>query len=473
MTILSKSKYLIGLQCLRYFWVFLHEKDRIPEHELATLHKFSQGNLVGQLAKKLFPSGIDIPEADFKQNLISSRKLLSEKKPLFEAAYSDGEVYSRADILVPNEDGWDIIEVKSGASVKAINIEDVAFQKYVYEICGLKIKKCFLMHLNNKFVKDGEIDPAEFFVKEEITAQVEEITNIKERIETMTAVMRSNVCPDVKISKDCANPYDCPLEDECWGFLPESSVFDLYYGGKKSFELFEDGVLGISDIPADYRLSDKQGIQHACEQKNEVYIHQEGLKHFLNTLKGTLYYLDFETFSTAVPLLDGTKPYQQIPFQFSLHVNGEHHEFLGDKLDCRLEFLKELKKVLGSTGTIVTYNQSFEIGRLRELGAAFPEYKDWVESVVVRIVDLIVPFRQFHYYNPKQKGSCGLKKVLPAITGKDYSHLEINDGGTASLSYLNMIYNNGPDVRNNLLKYCELDTEGMVWIVDELRGLIK
>ena len=222
-----------------------------------------------------------------------------------------------------------------------------------------------------------------------------------------------------------------------------------------------------------HSISDKQGIQHACEQKNEVYIHQEGLKHFLNTLKGTLYYLDFETFSTAVPLLDGTKPYQQIPFQFSLHVNGEHHEFLGDKLDCRLEFLKELKKVLGSTGTIVTYNQSFEIGRLRELGAAFPEYKDWVESVVVRIVDLIVPFRQFHYYNPKQKGSCGLKKVLPAITGKDYSHLEINDGGTASLSYLNMIYNNGPDVRNNLLKYCELDTEGMVWIVDELRGLIK
>ena len=479
MVLLSKSKYLIGLQCLKYFWISLHEKDRIPEVDLATQHKFDQGHLVGQLAKQLFPDGIDIPEADFKQNLEKTKEFIKLGKPLFEPAFMVGNLYSRADILVPNGDGWNIIEVKSGTKVKDINVHDVAFQKYVYELAGLKIKKCFLMHINNEYVKEGEINPEEILTKEEITSEVEEvIVGIKDRIDNMLNVMKNDLCPDIKISKDCADPYDCPLEGDCWGFLPESSVFDLYRGGKKCFQLFEDGVVHISDIPHEYKLTDKQGIQHQCELKNEVYVTKEGIKHFLNTLKGTLYYLDFETFRTAIPLLDGTKPYQQIPFQWSLHVssNGDlkHYEFLHDsKEDPRLAFLKSLKEVLGDKGTIITYNQSFEISRLREMASAYPEYKDWVENVVARVVDLIIPFRNFHYYNPKQKGSCGLKKVLPAIVGKDYSKLEISDGDTASLSYLSMIYADNGDCRKDLLKYCKLDTEAMVWIVEKLRGLVK
>ncbi|MBT4208168.1 DUF2779 domain-containing protein, partial [Candidatus Woesearchaeota archaeon] len=153
MVLLSKSKYLIGLQCLKYFWISLHEKDRIPEVDLATQHKFDQGHLVGQLAKQLFPDGIDIPEADFKQNLEKTKEFIKLGKPLFEPAFMVGNLYSRADILVPNGDGWDIIEVKSGTKVKDINVHDVAFQKYVYELAGLKIKKCFLMHINNEYVK--------------------------------------------------------------------------------------------------------------------------------------------------------------------------------------------------------------------------------------------------------------------------------------------------------------------------------
>jgi hypothetical protein len=474
MALLSKSKYLYGLQCLRYFWVSLHEKGRIPEIDLSTQHRFDQGHIVGQLAKKMFPSGIDIPESDFKGGLNQTKELIKLGKPLFEPAFMVGNLYSRADILEPVGDEWDIIEVKSGTKVKDINVEDVAFQKYVYELAGLKIRKCFLMHVNNQFVKDGEVNPEKFFTKEDITASVDEITDVKERIARMIEVMKSDICPDVKISKDCADPYGCPLEDECWGFLPESSVFDLYnIRKKKAFELFEDGVINLTDASPEL-LNDKQGIQHACEVNGKVHVDNAGLKKFLDSLVSPVYYLDFETFSSAVPLLEGTRPYQQIPFQWSLHVGSEHYEFLASsKEDPRLEFLSSLKKVLGSSGSIVTYNQSFEIGRLREMAAVYPEYKDWVESVVVRVVDLIVPFRQFHYYNPKQKGACGLKSVLPALVGKDYSHLEISDGGTASLSYLNMIYNDGEDVREDLLKYCCLDTEGMVWIVEELRRLVK
>ncbi|MBR9683187.1 DUF2779 domain-containing protein [Candidatus Woesearchaeota archaeon] len=481
MTLLSKSKYLIGLQCLRYFWVSLHEKDRIPEVDMATQHKFDQGHLVGQLAKQLFPEGIDIPEADFKQNLEKTKEFIKLKKPLFEPAFMVGNLYSRADILVPIKDEWDILEVKSGTKVKDINIHDVSFQKHVYELAGLKIRKCFLLHINNEFVKKGEINPKDILTKEDITKEVEAVTGIKDRITTMLSAMEDEICPDIKISKDCKDPYDCPLEDECWGFLPSASVFDLCRGGKKCFQLYEDGIIRISDIPHEYKLTDKQGIQHQCEKTGKVYVHKEGIKHFLSPLKGTLYYLDFETFRTAIPILDGTKPYQQIPFQWSLHVdNGKsvkHYEFLYDSQeDPREEFLKSLKKVLGSSGAIITYNQSFEIARLKEMASEYPEYKDWVESVVGRVVDLWLPFRNFHYYNPVQKGSSGLKKVLPAITGKDYSKLDIADGDTACLSYLNMIYgdNKGDKkVRKDLLKYCKLDTEAMVWIVEELKKLVK
>ena len=154
MPLLSKSKYLIGIQCPKYFWIQLNQPDKIPEIDLATQQKFDQGKKVGQLAKKLFPEGIDIPESNFKENLEKSKESLTLNKPLFEVAFCLEGLYSRADILFPNKDGtWDILEVKSSTKVKDINVEDVAFQKYVYEKAGIKINKCFLLHINNKFVK--------------------------------------------------------------------------------------------------------------------------------------------------------------------------------------------------------------------------------------------------------------------------------------------------------------------------------
>ncbi len=475
MVLLSKSKYLIGLQCSKYFWVSLHEKDRLPEHDEATLHKFSQGHLVGQLAKQLFPSGVDIPEDDFKQNLEKTQELIKSGKPLFEPAFMVGDLYSRADILKPVKGGWDIIEVKSGTKVKDVNIHDVSFQKHVYEKAGLKIRKCYVLHINNEYVKKGSIDPKKILIKEDITSEVEKVSvGIKDRIDAMVTVMKKEICPSIKISKDCADPYDCPLEDECWGFLPSSSVFDLYRGGVKCFKLLDEGIHALKDIPHEYKLTDKQGIQHKCEINNEVHVNKQELKIFLGKLVSPIHYLDFETFMTAIPLFDGVRPYQQIPFQWSLHVGDKHFEYLASGGDPRLEFLKSLKKVIGSSGSIVVYNQSFEISRLRELSREFPEHKDWVEGVVARIVDLIVPFRSFSYYNPLQKGKCGLKNVLPAVLGKDhYKKLNVNNGELAFISYLSMTYGNGKDVRKDLLAYCKLDTEAMVWIVEALGELVE
>lgn len=246
-------------------------------------------------------------------------------------------------------------------------------------------------------------------------------------------------------------------------------------------ELFESGVFAIKDIPDYFKLTDIQQIQKECEISGEHYVDREGIRRFLETLKYPLYYLDFETFSPVVPLFDGTHPYQRIPFQFSLHVaendgsKPKHFSFLASGTrDFRSTFLAELKNVLGDTGSIVVYNQSFEEGILKELALAFPEYDGWVNRVRERLVDLLSPFRQFHYYNPLQKGSASLKSVLPALTGKGYEDLDISDGQAASIAFQGVTYGNVSEeernkVRSDLEKYCGLDTEGMIWIVDSLR----
>ena len=477
MPLLTKSKYIIGLQCPKYLWMMFHDLDKIPELDAATEYHIKQGHIVGQLAKKLFPDGIDLPEKseDFKLNLRKTQELLKERKTLFEAGIISGDLYARADILVPvGKNEWDIVEVKSSARVKEDHMHDLSFQKYVYEKAGLQIRKCFLMHINNEYVKKGEIDPKDILVKEEVDVD-EVIIGIQDRIDEMMKIIGSKKAPDVSIGMGCNLGLKC-VSEECWSFLPEGHVFELYYGGKKSLELLEAEVLAIKDIPDEFKLSSKQQIQRECARTGEVYLNKEGLGKFISRLKYPLYYLDFETFSTAVPIYDGVKPYQQIPFQFSLHVEDDgvrHFEYLHDsKEDPREKFLLELKKVLGSEGSVIVFYKSFEISRLRELALAFPEHKEWVESVVKRVVDLSDPFSNFDYYNPKQKGSSSIKEILPAVTGKDYKGLDINNGGLAAVSYFESVFGDVLDkakIRKDLLEYCSLDTEGMVWIVEKLR----
>ena len=239
----------------------------------------------------------------------------------------------------------------------------------------------------------------------------------------------------------------------------------------------------MKDIPANIKLSAAQQIQQNCEIGGKSFVDKEVVHEFLDSLQYPLYYLDFETFNPAIPIYNGTRPYQKIPFQFSLHVvdkpgvSPKHYVFLSDgNGDPRPDFLAELKRFLGNHGNIVVYNQSFEKGVLTELGQAFPEYAAWVEETCNRVVDLYAPFRSFSYYHPMQQGSASLKKVLPALTGKGYDGLEIAKGDDASLAFFNMVMGNYTEdektkVMENLEKYCSLDTEGMIWIIENLNKL--
>jgi len=465
--------------------MLFNEPEKIPEVDAATQYRFDEGHLIGELAKKLFPDGIDIPAEDFIGNIKKTTELLQQRITLFEAGILAGNIYARADILNPaSEDKWDIIEVKGSTEVKDVHVSDVAFQRFCYEKAGLKIRKCFLAYINNEYVKDGDIDPVRLFKTEDISSKVDEASaGIQEQINAMLEVITAGQCPDISIGRQCNDPYGCPLTALCWSFLPENHIFNLYRGGKKSLELFNGGILTIRDIPDDFKLNDKQRVQKACDISGEPYIDKEGIQQFLSSLQYPLYFFDFETISPAVPLFDGTRPYQKIPFQFSLHVvesedsKPEHVSFLAEGTgDPRPELLSELKKVLGNKGSIVVYNQSFEKGILEELGVAFPEYGDWITGVTSRLVDLLVPFRSFCYYHPSQQGSASLKAVLPALTGISYEGMNINNGEDASLAFLEVTYGDVSDevrskVRKDLEEYCGLDTEGMIRIIDRLRGI--
>ena len=482
MALLTKSKYLVGLSCLGHLWITFNNPEKIIEQDLATKHIINQGNIIGQLAKKLYPDGVDLPEGSdtFKINLEKTQEALKARKVVFEAGIIAGDLYARVDILVPvGSDEWDIIEVKASSKVKPEHLDDVSFQKHVCHTAGVKIRNCFLLHVNGDYVKNGKIDPKELLTQEDVTEKVKKvIEGIQDRIQTMLDVIKLPEAPNVSIRDGCNNGPKCPSEN-CWNFLPESNVFELYYGGKKSSKLLESEIAAIKDIPADFKLNPKQEIQRECANTGETHLNKEGIKKFLKSLQNPLHYLDFETFQTAVPLYDGTKPYQQIPFQFSVHVddgsNVKHFEFLHDsKEDPRENFLVELKKSLGTEGSVIVFNRSFEVTRLKELAAAFPEHKEWVDSVINRIVDLLIPFRNFDYYSNSQKGSCSIKNVLPAITRKNYGELNINNGGLASASYFQSVFNAVQDkdkIRKDLLEYCKMDTEGMVWIVQELEKL--
>ena len=486
-TMLSKSRYLNGLQCPRLLWIASNESERIPEPDAATQHIFDQGHLVGELARKLFPGGIDVPADDFMANIAMTKDLLQQRRPLFEAGVLSGKIYSRVDILNPeNEDEWDIIEVNSSTSVKEVNLHDVSFQKLCWEDSGVRIRKCFLAFINNQYVRNGEINPKEFFSVQDITGEVAVASEgIRDRIAHMLEVIGASICPEVTIGLHCSDPYDCSLTD-CWDGLPEHNVFTLYYGGKKSHELYRSGVQSIADIPAGYKLNDKQRIQCGCVASGTPYVDKGAVRQFLTSLEYPLYYLDFETFGTAIPLFDGTRPYQNIPFQFSLHTQesagGEvkHFAFLAEgRQDPRPELLVSMSRLIGNggSGSIVAYNKSFEEGVLKDLGNAFPEYAGWVDGVISRLVDLIVPFRGFHYYHPSQKGSASLKSVLPAITGRGYEEMPIGKGDDASLAFLSITFGDVSSeelarIREELLAYCALDTEGMVRIVERLREMV-
>jgi hypothetical protein len=487
---ISKSKYLNGLQCPKLLWAQYNAKDWFPPVDAATENVFEQGHKVGDLAKQLFPGGVEVSwSGDLGGTITQTRDLLSQRKPIFEASFSAGGVYARADILKPVSKGqWDIIEVKSTTEVKDVHLDDLSVQRYCYEAAGLSIRRCHLMHIDRTYVLKGNIDPKGLFALEDVTANVaEKMGEVAGRVGDMLKVIGQPDCPKMDIGPHCSDPYECQLTCRCWKKVNsvDHSIFTLYRLGGKAWNLYKQGIMTNVAIGEAVSLSDQQQIQIKAEMSGTLQIRKPEVRRFLKGLKYPLTFLDFETFATPIPLVQGTRPYQQVPFQFSVHIvdaptsEPTHVSWLWDgNGDPFSAMLKALRECLPGQGMIVSYNASFECSRLKEAAARCPGYKGWLEDVLGRVVDLLVPFRAFDIYHPDQNGSASIKAVLPVLTGKGYSDLAIGDGGTASVAYLAAMYGGvSAEEKQKTLKdleeYCGLDTLGMWDIIRAMGELVE
>ncbi len=486
--LISKSRYLEGLQCPKLLWFRYNAKDQFPPVDPSTQWIFDQGHLVGNYAKQLYPGGVEIEAKPWEFPKIDAltKDHLRRRTPLFEAGLAHGGAFARFDILNPSDrSAWDLIEVKSSTQVKDVNLDDVAVQYFICAGAGVKIRRCFVYVINNQYVRKGDIDPHSLFSPCDVTKEVvAKQGDLPDHLAGMGKTIRQKAPPETPIGTHCGDPYECPLTDRCWEFLPDDNVFTLYRS-RKSYEWFTEGIVELADIPADASLTETQGIQLEAVRSGKPHLDRNDIREFLGRLKYPLYLLDFETFSTAIPHYDGVRPYQKVPFQYSLHIQeacggkAVHCGFLADgTTDPRPEILQNLRKLLGTSGNIVCYNASFEHGVLRECAEAFPEYKKWYAAVESRMVDLLEPFRNFAYYHPNQKGSASLKTVLPVLAGKSYEGMAIADGDTASREYLRVTFGDvAPSdrarVRKELETYCGFDTQAMLLILERLEKLLR
>lgn len=485
--VFSKSRYLEGLQCPKLLWMRCNAKEKFPPVEEDTQAIFDQGNQVTALARTLFLGGIEIEGvADYDSIIRRTQDLLPERVPLFEPAFRVKNLFARPDILFPNKDGsWDIFEVKSSPKVKDVNLHDVAFQTCCYENAGLRIRRAHLVLINADYVRCSSVDAKTLFKIEDVTKLIRPLRKqVEVNVERLLKIREQRVRPDVKIGSQCSNPYVCPLQELCWKHIPEDSVF-MYNRIKadKAFGFINEGFLKATDVPAERLTAATHQIVRACHAKKMTHVDLKVIKGFIKSLKFPLYFVDFETLNPAIPLYENSSPFQQVPFQFSLHIwedwsiKPKHHAFLSEgREDPRPELLKKLQSLIGPKGSIVAFNMSFEIGCLKDSVEVFPEYKNWLKEIEGRFIDLMVPFRRFDYYDPKQMGSYSIKAVYPALVGRSYDNMTISDGGQASREYGRVTFTDGISekekrkIYDGLLEYCKLDTQAMVDILKVLKS---
>ncbi len=473
MRILSKRRYLAGLQCPKRLWYEANAPEEIPEADSSAEARMQAGTEIGVLARELHPDGVLVQEEDFQDYLDRTKESLRKHVPLFEPAFLAGSCYCRVDILLPAADGWEIIEVKSSTSVKDEHLHDVSFQLHTLENAGLTITKVTVRTINSAYERDGELDLRQLFRDTDVTAETRKrAKDVPGNVMRMLSVMHKTM-PEKDIGPQCTSPHACPLMDVCWSFLPEHNVTELYMHRGKAFEYLEKGLLRIGDITDKIGLNPKQAIQHDAID-NGTHIDKHHLQDWIDALEYPLYFLDFEAFNPAIPVFSHTHPYEQVPFQFSLHIQEEdgsvrHVEFLADNDDDPREKLAEALKALGDKGSIVAYNARFERTVIANLAKRYDA--PWLEDIDDRFVDLLVPFRNFWYYDKEQHGSCSMKAVLPALTGNGYD-MEINRGDQASREFLRSALLGETErerIRNALLAYCAQDTEGMIDILRVLK----
>ena len=485
---LSKSKFTQGIQCNKILWL---EKNGIEKMDSKNKNVLSNGTEVGELAKNLFGEYIDI---EFNENLNvmieDTKKYLSQDNVVItEASFKYNNNFCSVDILKKEHDYYEIYEVKSSTEVKDIYLWDIAYQYYILTNLGLKVKKACLVYINSYYERHGELNIQELFKIKDVSEFVlENQENIANKIDEINAYVEKEDEPIKDLGNHCVTPYDCPYFYYCTKHLQTPNVFNIRrMRNSTKFKLYNKGIITYEDL-----LNEKldkmyhQQIEHTLYER-DMFIDKDNLKKFLNTISKPLYFLDFETYQQTVPEYDYVTPYMQIPFQYSLHYidefnNLQHQEFLAPAgIDPRRMLAEKLVQDIPKNVCVIAYNMMFEKMVIKNLSQIFPDLEEHLLNIHDNMVDLMIPFKMRWVYNNKMDGSYSIKYVLPALfpndESLDYTKLDlIHNGEEAMTMYANLSNyekEEQDNIRNSLLKYCELDTLAMVKIYDKLISFIE
>ena len=461
--------------------------------DATTLARFETGNIVGDLACALYPDGREIPymEKNFAGMAELTREWMVEGlETIYEATFIHQGIVVMVDVLCNTPQGLEIYEVKSSSDVADIYLHDVSIQRYVIESLGHTITKCCVVHIDSSYVRGDELDLHALFKIVDVTESVDAMMGgvSAKLFEFETCLSDRDHEPAIEIGKQCKNPYECDAMNYCWKVqrnIPDYSIFNIFnLGSKNQIGLYTQGIVRIEDIPNDYKMTpiQKQKVDNWKAQSD--FIDTDAIGEFLSTLTYPIYHLDFETFQQAIPQWSGISPYQQIPFQYSLHIEYadgslEHREFLtASGSDPRHALAQRLIEDIPDDVSVLAYNMSFERGVIEKLSQSFPYLAEPLMTIHANIRDLMVPFQKAHYVTPSMQGSYSIKYVLPALVpemAEAYKALDgVQNGSEAMNAYAklsSMEVNDQKAMRQALLAYCKLDTLAMVKVHQKLRKI--
>ena len=491
---LSKSKYCQLWQCPKMLWMEANRRElRVEDPALRA--RAETGNEVGDLAMGYFGDFTEVTvlkddRPDIPAMLRRTRECLDAGvENICEASFSHEGLYCAVDILHREGNGYAIYEVKSATEPHEVYGIDIAYQKYVLERCGVSVTGTYLLHVNSDYVRGEALDVKQLFTAVDMAEAVAaETPNIPARLELARKTLAGDE-PEQEIGIHCSDPYGCAYWNYCARHVPEHSVFDLYrMNAKKKWEYYHKGLVSFADLRG-AKLNEKQQRQVDFALNDRApHIDRAGIREFLDTLTYPIYFLDFETMQLAIPQFPGTKPYAQIPFQYSLHYMEEedgilrHKEFLAvSGEDPRRAIAESLCRDIPMNVCVTAYNKAFECTRLKELAKDFPDLAEHLLNIQENIQDLLVPFQGGCYYNRAMGGSFSIKSVLPALFPDDpeldYHNLEGVHNGSEAMDIFPKIRDMSPEdqkvARANLLAYCKLDTYAMVKVWQKLLEAVQ
>lgn len=493
-TYLSKSDFLKYLCCPSYLWLFKYQREVVPEdEEVAAKHRLEQGNEVEAWARKLFPDGVMV-NARFHQARRETEGLVANQtKVIFQATvFTDQGLLAKADIIEfdAKTKNWTLYEVKSTTKVKKdrFHIEDVAFQKMAFEESGYEIGQTYLIYLNKDYIRRGDVQPDALFTKEDVSDRVDEILpDIKAMAGDAIEFLGQSEAPKGCSCRLKSKLNRCPTFAYLNPEIPEYSVFNIArLRGKNLALLVDEEIYAVDEVPDDIKLTPIQRNQVTEAKTKQPIIDLPAIAELLDELEFPLLFLDYEAIAMAIPLYQGITPYQQVPFQYSLHVLSapgaklEHHWFLdqvGKELPAE-PLLNSLASVIGTKGSMIVWHKSFETGRNTEMSKMFPSYSNLLNSMNDRVFDLKDIFAKQHFVHHGFGGSNSIKAVLPVMIPEfSYKGLDIQGGDVAAIRWYEAVTGKTSPARAEktfraLEEYCRLDTLAMVMIYQKLAQLI-